>query len=72
MRLTKIALFKIYVDMEWHNTLVICEKVIKGENDDVLLHAAELHAAKLSALTAREVRWNWQGSAQGHYVRPLK
>ena len=67
------AEFRIAVQMtDWNDTPVICEKLFTEDNDDTLDKAADLHAARIVNIVGREVRWNWRGSSQGHYIRPMR
>ena len=65
-----IAEYKIRVSLtEWKNTPVIARFAcdITVSHDDAVDQATE-HAVDIADTVEREVRWNWQGSLQGHYV----
>jgi len=59
----RIAEFKISVDgATWEDIPVMAKLVMMGSEE------ANRTASKLADIVQREVRWNWAGSPQGHYV----
>ena len=61
----KTVVFKIYTDgLSWEDTPIHQTHRV-FENDLDLIHQ---YASTISTIRETEVRWNWEGSEQGHYV----
>ena len=64
-----IAQFRIkVVNADWADTQIIDEVLLPTDDDN---ENANGHARHIAHIVNREVRWNWEGSLQGHYVSPL-
>lgn len=67
--ITEIAEFRIRIpDTSWEDTPAISMLTTKSMSKGSCRIQAHDHAKAIASLVKREVRWNWQGSPQGHYV----
>ena len=59
----KLAEFKVRIpNTKWENTPVVARLACDGTE------GANERARRIAAAVEREVRWNWEGTVQGHYI----
>ncbi len=63
------AQYKIQLpDTPWKDSPIIAEFEIHAPNIEAATPSAKIHGIEIAYAVDREVRWNWEGSRQGHYV----